>query len=136
MKMKKLNLEKTLTKNTLAKEIEKIINSESTKSDKMKNLFNLGLEVKRIAEIMSVRYNFVYNVISNYCLVEDIAVSNSRLGNSENKQKVIDLLKNGSSVKEIVKETKLSTNYIYKIRKGLEEESVAEETPKEDVKEQ
>ena len=70
-----------MTKNA----IEKILKAEGSKSSKMKELYNGGLEIKEIATLLNVRYNFVYNVISNECRVNDIELrtNKSRGGKKE-----------------------------------------------------
>lgn len=108
VKLTKKNEEKVIT----------IINNEGlSKSQKMKDLFDLGLEVKEIASRMNVRYNFVYNVISNYVIVNDLKVENVKADSK--KDKVVELFNQGKSNKEIAIELKTNYNYIYKITKEL-----------------
>ena len=54
------------------KEKMAIVNGEATKSAKMKALYNEGCEISEIAKLMGVRYNFVYNVISNAAMKAEI----------------------------------------------------------------
>ena len=100
-------------------EIQKIINNATSKSKAMVELYNSGLEIKQIANIMQVRYNFVYNVISNYCRINDIELRTNK--NNENSKKVMieKLFKAGKSNTEIAKELRTNYNYVYKITKGL-----------------
>lgn len=105
----------------LDKKIETIVQNEGTsKSSKMKELFQLGLEVKEIASIMNVRYNFVYNVISNQVIVEGLEVETSK--KESKKDKVKELFEQNKSIKEIAIELKTNYNYIYKIVKELKDE--------------
>ena len=100
-------------------EIQKIINNATSKSKAMVELYNSGLEIKQIANIMQVRYNFVYNVISNYCRINDIELRTNK--NNENSKKVMieKLFKAGKSNTEIAKELRTNYNYVYKITKNL-----------------
>ena len=95
-----------------------------SKSGKMKELFRLGLEVKEIATMMGVRYNFVYNVVSNMVIVEGVEVETSK--KESKKDLVWGLLDEGKTVKEIAIELKTAYNYIYKLKKEWEAEVKAE----------
>lgn len=97
------------------KDLEKVLKSGGSKSSMMKQLFDLGLEVKEIARIMGVRYNFVYNVISNYCNMNGIeTVSNQRGGK---KEQIIALYEQGKTNKEISIELKTNYNYVFSVIK-------------------
>ena len=50
--------EQALVKASIEDAVLGIINGEGSKSNKMKELFGLGMQVKEIAELMGVRYNF------------------------------------------------------------------------------
>ena len=78
----------------------------------MKDLFDLGLEVKEIAKVMDVRYNFVYNVISNMVIINGIQVENVKVNTK--KDQVFALFDTGKSVKEVAVELKTNLNYVYK----------------------
>ena len=99
----------------LDKKVEVIMATEGSKSGKMKELFKLGLEVKDIAVMMGVRYNFVYNVVSNLVIVEGIVVENNKV--SSKKDAVWALLDLGKTAKEVAVELKTNYNYVYKLRK-------------------
>lgn len=104
----------TVNPETIENQIDAIYNlADTSKSTKMKQLFDLGLDIKEIAQIMGTRYNFVYNVVSNYVNVESIPVSHTQA--ESKKQLIIDLFVAGKSNKEIAKELKLNYNYIYKV---------------------
>lgn len=107
----------------LEAKVTEIFEGEGSKSSKMKKMFDLGLDVKVIAEIMDVRYNFVYNVISNYVNIEDIPVS--RTAGESKKDAIIQLFLDGKSNKEIAKQLKLNYNYIYKVIREFGEQSAA-----------
>lgn len=124
--MKKLNV---IEKSSTAK-IEKITSNTSiSKSQKMKDLFELGLEIKEIATIMNVRYNFVYNVVSNHVRINDIETTS--VERSSRKNEIIDLFFSGKTNVEISKELKVNYNYVFKIIKEYKTEN---EKKIEDVK--
>ena len=115
--MKKANVS---TVKGLTKKIEVIVQSEDSKSSKMKQLFDLGIEVKEIASLMNVRYNFVYNVISNYTAMNSIeTVSTKKVGK---KEKIIELFLAGKSNKEISIELKTNYNYVFNVLKQYKSE--------------
>ena len=99
------------------KEINKVLESNESKSKKMITLYNEGLEIKEIATLMEVRYNFVYNVISNYCRMNEIDLRTNVSNGSSKKQLILELFNAGKSNTEISKELKTNYNYVYKITK-------------------
>lgn len=115
--MKKLNV---IEKSTTTK-IEKITKNENiSKSQKMKDLFELGLEIKEIATIMNVRYNFVYNVVSNHVRINDIETTS--VERNSRKNEIIELFLSGKTNVEISKELKVNYNYVFKVIKEYKSE--------------
>ena len=103
-------------------EIQTIINNATSKSKAMIELYNEGLDIKQIAQVMDVRYNFVYNVISNHCRMNDVELRTNK-GNENSKKVMIEkLFKEGKTNVEISKELKTNYNYVYKITKQLIQE--------------
>ena len=103
-------------------EIQTIINNATSKSKAMIELYNGGLDIKQISQVMDVRYNFVYNVISNHCRMNDIELRTNK-GNENSKKVMIEkLFKEGKTNVEISKELKTNYNYVYKITKQLIQE--------------
>ena len=100
-------------------EIQKIINNATSKSKAMIELYNDGLEIKEIATAMQVRYNFVYNVVSNYCRMNEVELRTNKVDGSSKKAQIEQLFKDGKSNTEIAKELKTNYNYVYKITKQL-----------------
>ena len=106
--------------------MDKVIkDSGLSKSAKMIKLYDMGLELNEIFEELnkggvsvSVK-NFVYNVISEYCRLNDVELRVKKKS-SVGKDQIITLLLEGKSVVEISKELKIYSNRIYKIRKELE----------------
>ena len=101
------------------KQIANVLKGEGSKSQKMKDLFDLGLEVKEIANLMDVRYNFSYNVISNYININEIETEQEE--KSEKKQAIIDLFNQGMKKVDISKTLKTNYNYIFKVIKEYKE---------------
>lgn len=99
------------------KEINTILGSNESKSKKMIALYNGGLEIKEIANLMEVRYNFVYNVISNMCRMNDVELRTNNGNENSKKAVIIQMFEEGKSNVEIAKELKTNYNYVYKITK-------------------
>ena len=105
---------KTLTQKT----INNVINDDTlSKSKRFILLYNEGMEIKEIAQLFNVRYNFVYNVISNFTRLNDVELRTNQGNLSSKKQLIIDLFNQGKSNTEISKELKTSYNYVYKVTK-------------------
>lgn len=114
----------------MKKEVRVILeNTELSKSKKMLELFKLGLSIKEISQLMNVRYNFVYNVVSNFCNVNGIKLETTK--KEGKKEKIVALHLEGKSNKEISIELKTNYNYVfnvikeYKMKQGNNEEQTA-----------
>ena len=113
-----MNVSKVVSK----KEIEVVLNEELSKSKKIIKLFELGIDVKEISILMNIRYNFSYNVISNYIRMNDVKdVLKEEKDNK--KQEIIRLYKLGKSNIEICNELKCNYNYVWKICNELNEKT-------------
>lgn len=99
------------------KEITKVLESNESKSKKMIALYNGGMEIKEIATLMEVKYNFVYNVISNMCRMNDVELRTNKDNSNSKKALIIQMMKEGKSNTEIAKELRTNYNYVYKITK-------------------
>lgn len=95
------------------------MSKEISKSQKMIQMYNDGLEIKEISTKMNVRYNFVYNVISNYCRMNDVELRTNRNNEDSKKSKIIELLQKGLTKTEVSKELKCNYNYVFKIEKEM-----------------
>lgn len=103
--------------------VEKLVADETvSKSSKMKQLFAAGYSVKEIASLMNVRYNFVYNVVSNEVRMKDITVEKTE--KSDKKKNIIDLHIAGKNNTEISKELKTNYQYVYKVVKEYKDSQV------------
>lgn len=99
--------------------ISKILNGEGSKSSKMLALYNEGMEIGAIAKLMGVRYNFVYNVVSNDCRKAGTEVRvQKKLGTV--KTAIIERIDQGKTNTEISKELAINYNYVFKVRKEYE----------------
>ena len=99
--------------------INNILKSEQSKSKKMIELYNLGLEIKDISTLMNTRYNFVYNVISNFCRMNEVELRTNKNSEDSKKAQIIALLKQNKTKTEVAKELKCNYNYVFKIEKEL-----------------
>lgn len=105
--------------------IQKVVSNEGlSKSAKMKELFDMGIEVKEIASIMAVRYNFVYNVVSNYCAMNGIQTETTKKVGK--KDEILRLHQEGKTNKEISIELKTNYNYVFNCIKAFKAEQSAE----------
>lgn len=96
----------------LDKKVQGIVSDENmSKSAKMKSLFDLGIPVKEISDIMGTRYNFVYNVVSNYVNMNGIEIEYSK--KVSKKDLIVELFNQGKSNKEISIELKVNYNYVF-----------------------
>jgi transposase len=102
-------------------EVLKIVGNEGlSKSKKMVLLYEGGLELKEIKEHMGVSSNFVYNVISEYCRMNDVELRVvKKVKSGVGKEEIEKLLLEGKEVVEISGMLKVRSNYIYKVRKEL-----------------
>lgn len=107
------------------KALDEVLKAETSKSQKMKDLFDMGFEVKEIATMLEVRYNFVYNVISNYCNMNGIQIESTK--KEGKKEQIIELHKAGMSNKEISIELKTNYNYVFNVLKAYKAEQAPEE---------
>lgn len=140
--MKKLITEDA--KKATPKQIEAIVKSTTlNKSQKMKALFDIGVEIKEITTLLTehegklVRYNFVYNVISNYCNMNGIAVESEE--KEGKKDQIIAMYLAGKSNKDISITLKTNSNYVFNVLKKYKAENpvaAATETPAEAVTEE
>lgn len=107
--------------NTLTQEtINQVINDTNlSKSKKFIKLYEDGMEIKEISSLCNVRYNFVYNVISNHCRMNDLELRTNVENGSSKKQLILEMFKQGKSNTEISKELKTNYNYVYKITKEV-----------------
>lgn len=108
----------------LQKEVTTILKDDSTsKSHKMKQLFDLGLSIKEISNMMDIRYNFVYNVISNYCNMNGIDLRTE--ARSGKKDEIIKMHQAGEPSKAIAATLKTNYNYVRSVIKTYEKSKPA-----------
>jgi len=114
--MKKANVASKVS----TKKVNEVVNNEAlSKSKRMIELFELGLEVKAIAEAMSVRYNFAYNVVSNYANMNSVELES--VAKESKKDKIIELHLQEKSMKEISIELKTNYNYVFNTIKAYKQ---------------
>lgn len=100
--------------------------TELSKSAKIKQLFEAGYSVKQISELLSIRYNFAYNVISNHVNVNGLEVESTK--QPSKKDDIIQLHISGSSLKQISIDLKTNYNYVHKIVKEYKSTLVNNDT--------
>ena len=97
--------------------VTKLVKDESvSKSAKMKALFEAGYSIKEISTMLEVRYNFVYNVVSNHVTVNGVEVESTKRAGK--KEAIIELFNQGKTNKEISAELKSNYNYVYNVVKA------------------
>lgn len=105
-------------------QVNEILGQELSKSAKIKALFDGGYEVKEIASIVGVRYNFVYNVVSNYVVINGIETENVK--RDSKKDAVWAMFDRGMKLMEVAKELKTNYNYVWKLHKEWEQAAIKE----------
>lgn len=98
-----------------------------SKSEKVRQMFIGGIDVKTIAKELNIRYNFAYNVLSNYININGVEVEKSERDGS-GRAAVIEALKTHDSLAEVSKVTKVNYNQVWKIAKeiGMTKKQLAE----------
>lgn len=95
----------------LEKETKAITTREGSTSQKIRDLFHLGYAIKEISILVGVRYNFAYNVISNYVNIQDIETHKTT---KESKgDKIVEMYLEGQKPKDIAKALRSNVNYVY-----------------------
>lgn len=107
---------KQITAELSEKAVQELVADESvSKSKKIIRLFEAGYSVKHIAELLGIRYNFSYNVVSNHININNIPIQRSERGNK--KRLILEMFKQGKTLKEISIDTKTNYNYVFKVVK-------------------
>lgn len=118
--MKKMEVKKW-SKN----QVEAVLKDEKlSKSAKVRALFDGGLEVKEIATLLNISYNFAYNVLQNHIIRNDIKVEKTE--RNSKKDEIIKLLSEGKSLVEVCKATKANYNYVWKLSSELKKAKAKE----------
>lgn len=116
-------------RNEKLERINKIVGSDLSKSKKIIALmFDEKLERNDIAKLLNIKYQFVYNVSTNYMDQNDIERSVKKP--AEKKNAIIELVKSNPDieVREIVRITKSHTNYVRKIVNEYKDEERLKKT--------
>lgn len=117
--MKKL-VEKQITKAA----INKIVEGDASKSKKVIALFEGGLEISEIAKLVGIRYQFAYNVTSNYVnknRLEDQLVKEEKVNK---KAEILRMYDEGISAKDIARELDTYQNYVYQVINKRSKEAI------------
>jgi hypothetical protein len=100
--------------------IDKILAADTSKSQKIINLFNAGVDNQKIAKLMNIRTNFAYNVLSNYVRMNDLDVDKTNKGAI--KDAIIVMIKAGKTNVEISQALKIQYNRVWQVRNEYEAE--------------
>jgi hypothetical protein len=115
--MKVSNVEKRIE----TAEVDTIVKAQDmSKSAKVRALFDGGLDVGEIAELLQIRYNFAYNVLQNHVIMNDIQVE--KVERNSKRDEIVKLLLEKKTLAEVSRLTKTNYNYIWKISKELKQE--------------
>lgn len=107
------------------KQVQAVLSGDTSKSQKMKDLFDMGLEIKDIAVGLGVRYNFVYNVVSNYVNMNGIQLeAKAKTGK---KEAIIEMFLAGKTNKEISIDLKTNYNYVFNVIKSYKAAQLLQE---------
>ena len=110
-----------------------LADTSTSKSAKVKVLFEQGYTVKEISELVGIRYNFAYNVIRNHIVVNDVEVVTDK--KETKKDGVYKLFDEGKTLAEVSKVLKMNYNYVWKLHKEwireVEKEAKAAEATQE-----
>lgn len=109
--------------------IKQMKSNEISKSQAMKELYSMGFYINDIAKLLDVRYNFVYNVISeNYD-----EVRTRKQNNKDSKSQMIrELTQQGLSPREIgehfaSKGIYVNSNMIYTVSRKTKKQAAAKQ---------
>lgn len=106
------------------KQLNTILDSNESASQKMIKLFNAGLEVSEIAKLMEKRYNHVYNVVTNAVNTKKIdgaAIEYSSTKGESKKSQIIALYNQGTKKSDIAKQLGIHAQQVYQVLKGVPE---------------
>lgn len=112
-------------------------NAELSKSRRMIELYTLGLGMKEIATLLSakegkeVRYNFVYNVVSNHCNITGTPLTTTK--KTGKRDQIIELHNQGKTAKEISIELKTHVTYVHTTIKAFKDSQAQGQTEQADV---
>ena len=114
-------VEKLISKAAIAKIVA---NDDLSKSKKIIALFEGGVEISEIAKLVGVRYQFAYNVTSNYInknRLEDQLVQEVKINK---KEVILQMYDDGASVKDIARELNTYQNYVYQVVNKRSKEAI------------
>ena len=101
------------TANVAKTQLKSILAEDSTKSAKMRQLYDLGLDLAEIAKALNVRYQFVWNVIDIHT-AGAIRSQSSKVTKSAEFRKYFD---EGKTCAQIAKITNSNNNFVNSVIK-------------------
>lgn len=116
-------MKKSMVARISVEEMEMIRATEGmSKSAKIVELFNGGLEVKEICTLLEIRYNHAYNVIQNYVIVNGIETEKTERAGGTKRKEIEAILLAGGKLIEAAKATKSSYNQVWQVSQALKKE--------------
>ena len=136
--MKLVQIEEQITEARVEEIKAAVANKTMTKGAAIREMFVGGMETKEISHKLGIRYNHAYNVIKNEVLIHGLEVETESRG-GEKKEKIIQGLQDGKSIKEVAAELKCMYNYVWQVGKaagltGKKAEEATSEEPKQGKK--
>lgn len=102
-----------MSKNVVSSEIQMIIDSKLSKSDKFRSLYDHNLSISEISKLMNSHYSFVYGVIDRH----DSEMKNSSNSEESKADKFRSLADQGLTVGEIAKQMNSNYSYVFTVVK-------------------
>jgi hypothetical protein len=104
---------------------------ELSKSARIKEMFEGGMDVKEISTVLGIRYNHAYNVIQNHVIVNGIEVEKKTRATSVKRVEIEALLLDGKTNMEVARTMRITYNAVWKVRNDLiKAGALEEEKPK------
>lgn len=110
--MKAKEIRKMLTEQEIK---DLVADTKVSKSEKIRQVFDSGFTINQIKDIVGVRYNFVYNVVQNHVIMNDIEME--KTARHSKRDDIVELLEQGKTLVEVAREIKANYNYVWKIAK-------------------
>jgi transposase len=113
-----MNPDEIITKKDIKAVTDKLSKGEISKGAAIRALFAGGLSVKEIADITTIRYNHVYNVVNQEVMKNGMEndVIRAREGGTK-KSQILTLLGEGKSIKEVSAELGCLYNQVWQVAK-------------------
>ena len=95
--------------------VEVILESEVSKSEKMRQLYDNDMTVSEISKLLNSHYSFVYGVIQRHC--EDSGIEMKKVTTTSKSDIIRELYDSGLTVGEISKQLNSNYSYVFSVVK-------------------